>query len=78
MRPLALILLSGHPILWLIVVALNFLPTIVAFARGHRHPGVILVLNLLFGWTGVGWVGCLIWAMVGRQRHRLDAPPPSW
>lgn len=47
---------------------LYFLPSIVAFARSKRDSGAILVLNLLLGWTAIGWVIALVWAL----RH--DAP----
>lgn len=47
---------------------LYFLPAIVAFARGKRDAGAILVLNLLLGWTAIGWVIALVWAL------RQDAP----
>jgi hypothetical protein len=67
------LLLSGHPILFLIVAAFDFLPVIVALARGHRHPWVILILTVLF--PVVGWIGCLIWALVGRPRQALPGPP---
>lgn len=40
---------------------LYFLPTVVAHNRGHELAGVLL-LNLFFGWTGIGWVALLLWA----------------
>jgi hypothetical protein len=76
MRPLALLLLGDHPILWLVWAAFSFLPVIVALARGHRHPWVILVVTVLF--PVVGWIGGLIWAMAGRPRQELSAPPGSF
>ena len=45
-----------------------FLPSIVAFARSKRDSASILVLNLLLGWTAIGWVIALIWAV------KTDAP----
>jgi hypothetical protein len=41
-------------------------PWILATARDHEHHGAILALTLLFGWTGIGWLAALAWA--------LDAP----
>lgn len=47
----------------LIVAALiYFLPSIIAFRRQHANRWAILVLNTLFGSTGLGWLGTLIWA----------------
>lgn len=41
--------------------ALYFLPTIVGWNK--RNSGAILTLNLLLGWTFIGWVVALVWAM---------------
>ncbi len=41
--------------------ALGFLPTIIAFQRGHESRISILLLNLFLGWTVVGWIVALIW-----------------
>jgi 4-amino-4-deoxy-L-arabinose transferase-like glycosyltransferase len=46
-----------------------FLPTIIAFLRRHRNRWVILLINLFFGGTGIGWVGCLIWSL-----NKIDDP----
>ena len=40
-----------------------FLPAIIAFARSKRDAVSILVLNLLLGWTMIGWVIALVWAL---------------
>ena len=42
---------------------LYFLPAIIAFARSKRDSGAILVLNLLLGWTAIGWIIALVWAL---------------
>lgn len=51
----------------LLVIAILFaillaypLPTIIAFARKHRQRFAILLLNLLTGWTIIGWIGALV------------------
>lgn len=43
------------------LAAVYFIPTIVA--RGKRNFGAIFALNLLLGWTVIGWVGSLVWAL---------------
>lgn len=40
-----------------------FLPAIIAFARSKRDAGSILVLNFFLGWTAIGWVIALVWAL---------------
>lgn len=47
---------------------LYFLPAIIAFARSKRDAVSILVLNLFLGWTAIGWVIALVWAL------KQDAP----
>lgn len=47
-------------LIWLI--ALYFIPAIIAGFRHHRNTLAITVLTLMFGWTFLGWVIALVWA----------------
>jgi hypothetical protein len=38
------------------VVAMYFLPTILAAARKHPSTGAVAVINFFFGWTVIGWI----------------------
>lgn len=55
---------------WLIAAALAalvplyLLPAYVAYRRGHRNSVAILALNLLLGWTLLGWTVALVWALL--------------
>ena len=40
-----------------------FLPSIIALARSKRNTLSIFFLNLFLGWTLVGWVVALVWAL---------------
>jgi hypothetical protein len=40
-----------------------FIPGIVASVRKHRNRTAIGILNLLLGWTLIGWVAALVWAL---------------
>ena len=42
---------------------LYVLPSLVAYYRDHRKTNTILVLNVLFGWTLIGWVVSVAWSM---------------
>jgi len=43
---------------------LYFLPSIIAFfAREKKNRVAIFALNLFFGWTLLGWVIALVWAL---------------
>ncbi|MFC1909651.1 superinfection immunity protein [Chloroflexota bacterium] len=43
------------------------LPTIVAVVGHKQNTTAILVLNVLGGWTIVGWVVALVWAFVAEK-----------
>ena len=46
----------------LAVGLLYFAPTFVAAKRNHRNMALIAVVNLLLGWSLVGWVIALAWS----------------
>lgn len=56
-----------NPIGGFLVVAVTLgvylLPAIIAASREHHQGGSIFVLNLLLGWTVLGWVIALIWSV---------------
>ena len=70
-------------------LAIYFLPSIVALVRRHLSAPAIIVLNLLLGWTVLGWIFALVWLLTGytrrTQRHEIagrivyvdPSPPPS-
>lgn len=45
-----------------IFVVLYFLPSFIALVREHKNRLAIFLLNLLLGWTVLGWVGSLVWS----------------
>lgn len=49
--------------------AIHFLPTIIAALRHGRSVGGIFLLNLLLGWTVIGWVIALVWALRDQPRY---------
>lgn len=57
--------MSGWVLLLLFISAallLYFLPTAVANSRSHPNLIPIFVLNLLLGWSFIGWVVAMVWA----------------
>jgi len=50
-----------HWLVVLLIFAFYFLLTIVA-RKKRQFPGV-LALDLLLGWTILGWIGALVWAL---------------
>ena len=54
------------PLGWIIMVFMllpYFLPTIIAMIRNHRSAGGIFALNFFLGWTLIGWIASLVWAL---------------
>ena len=45
-----------------VILALYFLPGLVAWKRGHHQTSAIFMLSLLLGWTLLGWAVGMIWA----------------
>ena len=63
----------------LITVAgvIYFLPSIVAAAGQKRKAAAIFVLNLFLGWTFLGWVLSLVWA-IADERSTPSSAQPEW
>ena len=51
----------------IILIVMYFLPAVVATCRGHHNQGAIFALNLLLGWTLLGWVAAFVWACTASQ-----------
>jgi len=60
-----------------VLCLIYFLPTLIAAHRGHCVTGILL-LNLFFGWTGIGWMAMLIWAVASRPPCYVVAGPPYY
>ena len=43
--------------------AMYFLPSIIAIARNKRDTTAILLLNIFLGWSVIGWIVALVWAV---------------
>ncbi len=52
-----------------LVLILYFLPAIIASERIHPNSRAILALNLLLGWTFIGWVIALVWSLTAINRR---------
>lgn len=55
--------------LWLIVFAAIYLfPTLIAWRRRHASVMAIALVNILLGWSLIGWLWALIWSLTGNTR----------
>jgi hypothetical protein len=70
-----LLVLSHLTVPFLLCAGLGayLLPTLVSWMRHHPHTASIGILNLLLGWTLLGWVGAMVWAASARP---TDATAP--
>ena len=59
----------------LLLVVGYMLPGIVASARRHRNRLAIGMLNLLLGWTLLGWIGALVWACTADIEPQVARAP---
>ena len=51
-------------ILAILIFGVYFLPTLIAFLRRHKNKLAIFFLNILLGWTGIGWAIALVWSVM--------------
>lgn len=51
----------------IVVFALYFLPTIVGWK--HKNINSISMLNLFLGWTFIGWVIAIVWAVSNHKKY---------
>jgi hypothetical protein len=63
-----------HPVFMLVSLFLYFLPAYLA--RNRSDFTSILVLNLLAGWTFIGWIIALVWALSSGQGRQVAVPAP--
>jgi hypothetical protein len=64
-----------HPIFLLVSLFLYFLPAYLA--RNKSNFTAILVLNVLAGWTFIGWIVALVWALSSEPQRQVAVPPQS-
>ena len=49
--------------LCIIAFIIYLIPSWIAVKRNHTNKVALIIANVLLGWSGVVWVGCLIWAV---------------
>ncbi len=52
-----------------------FFPVLLAFALQTPHLFRLFVVNALLGWTVIGWISCLVWALyASTHSETFDGP----
>ena len=59
----------------LVLLVLYLIPSLLAWTQDAMHLRGIVLCNLLLGWTVLGWLVALVWALVDGSR---DADRDSW
>jgi hypothetical protein len=69
--------MMNEPISWFslqvllgFLVGLYMLPGIIALARHHHKSIAIVVLNVVAGWTMIGWVVALVWSRTAVRKEQ--------
>jgi hypothetical protein len=62
---------GGLAIIFILSVAVYFVPSFVAEARKKKNKKAIIALNVFLGWTLVGWVVALVWALTVDEPIKL-------
>jgi hypothetical protein len=44
-----------------------FLPSLIAALRNKKDVLTIMLVNFLLGWSVIGWIVCLVWALKADQ-----------
>ena len=58
-------------IVLVLILLIYMLPTLIAFSREHPRRVAIGVLNIVLGWTLIGWILVFLWAALGRGEEQL-------
>ena len=71
---------SGFEALLMVAFIVGFgiyvLPTLLAWGMGSPQRMAITLLDVLLGWTVIGWIAALIWAIMSGNGESFDEDPP--
>jgi len=54
-----------------VLLIIYFIPSFIAYSRKCPSSNAIFALNLLLGFSGIGWVVSLVWAL---RNYKYSAP----
>lgn len=54
---------AGLMLVIVLCIAVYFIPTVIAFMKQRTNKVSILLVNIFFGWSFIGWFIALIWAV---------------
>lgn len=59
-------------IIVVLILLLYFLPALIA--RNKEHFSGILLVNIFLGWTFLGWIGAMVWAVSDANKNAKTKP----
>ena len=62
----------NYSVTFLVLIGVYMLPGLIAALRRHRNQNAIFILNLLLGWTLLGWIAALVWAATNDARQNAS------
>lgn len=62
--------------LFVIILALSFIPVIIAAVRKHNDTILIFLLTFFLGWTVIGWIVALIWSLSSNVQGTIRINQP--
>ena len=60
----------------IVAMAIYALPALLAWCMGSPQRVAITLVDLLLGWTILGWIAALIWAILSGNGGSFDEDPP--
>jgi hypothetical protein len=51
-----------------LVFTVYFVPTYIAFKRIIARRWLVMIVNLIAGWTIIGWIAAIIWACIDKRK----------
>jgi hypothetical protein len=60
----------AYVIIYIVIfICLYLLPGIIAYKKERKNKLAILWATILLGWTGIGWIIALIWALTSEEKE---------
>jgi hypothetical protein len=65
-------------IIWVILaIAFYFFPALNSYMGHKKKADAVLVLNLLLGWTVIGWIVALVWSVADDKKEENKENKPK-
>ncbi|HCI5877807.1 TPA: superinfection immunity protein [Klebsiella pneumoniae] len=61
-----------HIIVLIFAIIIYVLPGVIASSREHKNSTAIWVLNIVLGWSFLGWIAALVWSFTNPGVVKLE------